>query len=248
MQSLNKMTELKKAVKSLLKTLKDTTKTPGQIRAAIVPFDTVVNAGASNVNAPWLTLDPSVTAATWTGCIQDRDQPYDTQPTLPNSAATRFTGSACTGGSNLTQMLPLTNDWTALEQTVDAMTPNGTTNVTIGVAWGMQALTPGSPLPGASSPRSDLDKVMIVLTDGDNTRNRWTGSPGLIDARTSAACTEAKSAGVRIFTIRVIEGNVDLLRGCASNTSSYFDVQNASQLNAVFSELGRSLANIRISK
>jgi Flp pilus assembly protein TadG len=248
MSAQNKMDELKKAVKSLLATLKETAKTPDHIKVAIIPFDTVVNVGTANVDAPWLTLDPSVTKATWTGCVQDRDQPYDTQNTAPTSAATLFPGYKCIDGSKLVQMRGLTSDWTALNSTIDSMTPNGTTNVTIGLAWGMEALTPSSPLPGASPPRSDLDKVLVLLTDGNNTQNRWTSSASLIDARTSTACEQAKNAGIKVYTIRVIEGNLPLLQACASGPSNFFDVKDASQLNAVFTQIGRNLANIRISK
>jgi hypothetical protein len=180
--------------------------------------------------------------------VQDRDQPYDVQNSLPTSAATLFPASTCMSGSNLAKVRSLTSDWTALNDTVDAMAPNGNTNVTIGVAWGMQALTPRSPLPGASAPRADLDKVMILLTDGDNTQNRWTTTPSQIDTRTAAACASAKSAGIRMYTIRVIEGNAPLLQDCASGPTNFFDVKDASQLNGVFAEIGRSLANIRIAK
>ena len=51
MASNNKMTELKKAAKSLLTTLKSAAKKDGDIKVSIVPFAVVVNAGAANVNA-----------------------------------------------------------------------------------------------------------------------------------------------------------------------------------------------------
>ncbi len=51
MASNNKMTELKKAAKSLLTTLKAAAKKDGDIKVAVVPFAVVVNAGAANVAA-----------------------------------------------------------------------------------------------------------------------------------------------------------------------------------------------------
>ena len=51
------------------------------------------------------------------------------------------------------------------------MQPNGNTNVTIGLAWAWHALTPGAPLSEASAPKPDLDKVIILLTDGENTES-----------------------------------------------------------------------------
>ncbi len=54
MASNNKMTELKKAAKSLLTTLKNAAKKDGDVKVAIVPFAVVVNVGNTNVNATWL--------------------------------------------------------------------------------------------------------------------------------------------------------------------------------------------------
>ena len=57
MASNNKMTELKKAAKSLLTTLKAAAKKDGDIKVAIVPFAVVVNAGSANVAAASLGLE-----------------------------------------------------------------------------------------------------------------------------------------------------------------------------------------------
>ena len=49
-----KMTNLKTAAHNLLTTLQNAAKTPGDVQVAIVPFATDVNAGTSNVSAPWI--------------------------------------------------------------------------------------------------------------------------------------------------------------------------------------------------
>ena len=54
MASNNKMTELKKAAKSLLTTLKSAAKKDGDIKVSIVPFAVDVNVNPTNVNATWL--------------------------------------------------------------------------------------------------------------------------------------------------------------------------------------------------
>jgi hypothetical protein len=132
------------------------------------------------------------------------------------------------------------------------MQSSGATNVTIGLAWGWHSLTPSIPLTEAAAPAEDLSKFMILMTDGDNTQNRWGGNGSSYcaqcDTRTALACTNAKAAGIRIYTIRVIDGNADLLRNCASDPSMYFDVQSASDLNAVFNAIGGQLANLHLSQ
>jgi Mg-chelatase subunit ChlD len=131
----------------------------------------------------------------------------------------------------------------------DQMRASGNTNITIGVAWGMHSLTPSLPMTEAESMSTvDLEKYMIVLTDGDNTESRTSTSRSTIDARTQAACQEAKAMGIRIYTVRVINGNANLLRNCASAPSMYYDVQNVSSLTGVFGQIAGALSQIYISR
>ncbi len=72
--------------------------------------------------------------------LQDQDrlqqcgQVLDRGHTPPSSAqATKFRAHQATNCP--TAMMPLTADWTALHNKVNAMTPTGNTNVTIGMAW-----------------------------------------------------------------------------------------------------------------
>jgi hypothetical protein len=129
------------------------------------------------------------------------------------------------------------------------MQASGNTNVTIGLAWAWHALTPTLPLPEGSDPDpGKLDKVVILLTDGTNTQNRWSSSESSIDARTALACANVKAANIKLYTVRVIDGNTTLLRNCATNTNMYYDVQQASQLNGVFTSIAQTLANLRIAR
>ncbi|MFN3672693.1 MAG: pilus assembly protein, partial [Bosea sp. (in: a-proteobacteria)] len=68
-----------------------------------------------------------------------------------------------------------------------------------------------------------------------------------IDGRTALACTNAKAAGIQIYTIRVINGDANLLRNCASSPSMYYDVQNASQLSPVFKKIAAEIASVRLT-
>ena len=273
MASSGKMTALKQAAHNLLTTLKNAEKTPGDIKVSIIPFAVDVNVGTSNVSSSWidwtdwnavngscskdkydtqsecLDHDKTWTADNhnkWKACVNDRDQNNDVLNTATGSASsTKYRAhqaSACPAA-----MMPLSTDWTALNNKIDAMTPTGNTNVTIGMQMAWQSLSPVAPF-NAPAPAPDLDKVIILLTDGENTQNRWTSSATSIDARTQKACDNAKADNIKVYTVRVIEGNATLLKNCATKPDMYYDVDQASELNGVFTSIAQNLANLRIAK
>lgn len=245
MAAKNKMAELKTAVKLLFSILKKNSKVQDDTKIAVIPFSTVVNVGTEFADAPWLAYDSKITKATWSGCVADRDQPNDVKDTAPSGGATLFPVADC---GSLAKALPLTGDWIALENMVDGMTPSGMTNVTIGMMWAWHALTQSEPFTQAQADKPAVEKVLILLTDGLNTANRFTNNPTQIDKRTEAVCANVKKAKIRVFTVRVIEGNVDLLQNCASATNMFYDVQVASQLKDVFTAIAVSLSGARLAK
>jgi Flp pilus assembly protein TadG len=274
MSSSNKMTELKKAAKNLMDTLQKSVMTPGDVKVSIIPFHLMVRAPAgTSYSGSWLKWDRwdsteqecsgswwnySCVAKNhndWNGCIEDRDQSYDTLDTAPTSNATKFPARMCP--FSLARILPLTYDWTALTNKIDEMQPDGNTNVQIGLTWAWHSLTTGEPLTQAAAANTDLNKYIILMTDGTNTQTRYYNTSGgsatswevaQMDARTLTTCTNIKAAGIKIYTIRVIDGNDDMLRDCASDPSMYYDVQNASQLTSVFNSIGATLAKLHLSE
>jgi len=280
--SNNKMTELKKAAKDLVQTLKSVAMNDDDIRIAIVPFAQEVNVGTTNVNATWLNweewneengTDASTTTCTggkgrrrrcttstswvpddhktWNGCVMDRDQDYDVLDTTPTTTIKSTLFPTIQADNCPVSILPLTSvkaHQGTLISKIETMKPTGTTNVSIGLAWGWHALTINSRMTEGTVPNADTDKVIILLTDGENTENRWTTNSNDIDARTRKVCTNVKAAGIKVYTVRVIDGNATLLQQCATRSDMYFNVQNASQLNSVFSQIANSLANLRIAK
>jgi len=273
MASNNKMTALKTAAKSLIDQLKTASKSDGDVYISIIPFAKDVNVGAANYTATWLkwtdwdskngswsgggwggwgggggTWTPA-NHNTWTGCVMDRDQDYDVKSSAPVTgvAATLFPTEQYSDCP--VALMPLSYNWTALKNKIDSMTPDGNTNTTIGLAWAWHSLTQGAPLNApAEDAKYTYTKVIIFLTDGQNTQNRWTSSTSAIDARMAAACTNAKNAGITIYTILVLEGNGTLLKNCASGADKYFKLTSANQLISVFSEIGTKLSQLRVAK
>jgi Flp pilus assembly protein TadG len=263
MSSSGKLTALKTASKNLITIMKDATTETDQIKIAIVPFATQVRFDPTSYkDAAWLRWDQSrscatwyqpnctekISKSTWRGCVSDRDKSYDTTDTAVTSNPTYYPADFCNYGEIATVM-PLTSNWTALTGRIDQMVANGNTNVTIGAAWGLAAVTRQSPLTEgrvATTPR--LLKYMILLTDGDNTENRFKDNATTMDTRTAAACVSAKNVGVRVYTIRVIDGDATLLRNCASDPTMYYDVKNASELSPVFNQIAREISAVRLTQ
>ncbi len=274
MSSSNKMNQLKLAAKDLLKTLQDAAKKPDDIKVGIVPFATDVNIGRENVYMDWVRWDEWEDAngscssssyktkssceknkrtwtvankKNWNGCVWDRDKDYDVTNTSPSITDKPTMYYAHQAEACPASMLQLTNGWSTLNNKIEEMTPKGNTNVTIGLQMAFQMLSPVSPF-NAAAPKNDLDKVIILLTDGDNTESHWSTSQKSIDDRTRRACNNVKAANIKLYTVRVINGNATLLRDCATKSDMYYDVQNASQLSAVFSTIAKNLANLRLVK
>jgi Flp pilus assembly protein TadG len=253
MASSGKMAELKTASKNLLTKLQTAAKQLGDVKVAIVPFDKIVNIGTGLAGSGFINYAlHDIQQAQWQGCVQDRDQPNDTLDTTPVSGdtTTQYPAVNC---SSITSVMPLTDildttGFTNLNNKIDAMNPAGNTNVTIGLVWGWHALSKSEPMTDGSDPAPDKDKVIVLLTDGDNTQNRWTTGGSQIDARTAAACTNVKGANIKIYTVRVIDGDATLLRNCATKPTMYYNVNQASELNNVFSSIAQNLANLRIAK
>lgn len=222
------------------------------------------------VNATWTPSNRS----NWNGCIEDRDKDtnlnYDVNDTAPNlttsmtaaNVATRFPAAQDCG--SLADVLSLNYNWgtsastdaATLHGKINQMQAVGNTNVTIGLVWAWHLLSPTAAYTeGTAYGTANTQKFIILLTDGDNTQSRFSSSQSTIDARTTATCNNIKalknSAGeayIKIYTIRVINGNATLLRNCATNETMYYDVQNAAQLSGVFSAIGSEIANLHLAK
>ncbi|MDC7675624.1 vWA domain-containing protein [Asticcacaulis machinosus] len=186
----------------------------------------------------------------WNGCVIDRTQPYDISAESPDgtTAAKNYPASKC-ATNTLLPVMGLTTDITAARAHVQKMAPAGNTNVTIGVQWGMEVLSPGLPFnTGVAFGTENINKYMIVVTDGQNTQNRWTTKTADIDARTLEACKAAKAKGITIFTVRVMEGNSSLLEQCASRSDYYYNLSNASELSGALGSIVRSIKKIRLTE
>lgn len=187
---------------------------------------------------------------TWNGCVIDRKQPYDVsgQSPLISNVDTLYPAAKC-ATNNLLPVMGLTTDIAAVRAHAQKLTPAGNTNITIGVQWGMEVLSPELPFnTGISYDDKTNYKYMIIITDGENTQNRWSTSASVINERTKLACKAAKDLGITVYTIRVMEGNSTLLKECASKPEYFYDVTAASQLTSTLAKVFYSIQSTRLTK
>jgi Flp pilus assembly protein TadG len=218
-------------------------------------FDSVKKNGV--YTHTWHTYNHAVKAdlplhGAWTGCFMDRTQNYDTTNGAPvaGTPATLFPAEINDYCPPVT-LNGLVFDWPALNSKIDAMTPNGSTNQTIGLAWGWQALTSTAPL---NAPVQDptVQNVIVLLSDGLNTQNRTAGDgsnqSAAVDARMALACANAKAANVRIYTVLVMSGDSNVLQNCATDPKKYFSLNTAGQIVTAFNTIATELANLHLSR
>ena len=202
---------------------------------------------------------------TWNGCITDRDRDYDQTVTaanpadasLPsNQASTLFPAEQY--GQCPVAMMGLGYDWTSMNSLVDSMQPNGNTNQPIGLVWGWQSLVGGGPLSApAMDPNYTYQQIIILLSDGLNTADRWYQAQTPVDNRMvqtgngSGTCANIKAAGITIYTIQVNTGGdptSTLLQNCASDSTKFWMLTSASQINTTFNTIGTNLTQLRVAK
>ena len=192
---------------------------------------------------------------TWNGCIMDRDQSYDTLNTAPTTASAPTLFPAEQYSSCPVAVMGLSYDWAALNNKVDSMVANGSTNQAIGLQWAWQSLTAAPFTVPPMDPDKIYKQVIILLSDGLNTQDRWYGNgynvSTQVDARQKILCDNIKAAGVKLYTVQVNtsgDPTSTLLQNCASSPDKFFLLTSADQIVTTFQQIGTELSELRISQ
>jgi len=225
---------------------------------AYTTSSTCTSNGGSWVNNTWTpaTWTPK-NHNTWNGCVTDRDKDYDTKNTAPTPVTPATLVPAEQYSNCPTPIMGLSYDWPALGTKVNALSPNGNTNQAIGLQWGWQTLT-SSPF---TIPPKDANyqykEVIILLTDGLNTENRYSTTQADIDAREQITCNNVNAAGITLYTVQVNTGGDPtslLLKNCAGSPGKYPDADkfflltSANAIVTTFAQIGTELSNLRVAK
>ena len=202
----------------------------------------------------------------WNGCVTDRGNSsapgttagYDQNVTQPTSSIVATLYPAEQYASCPVQMMGLNYNWTAMNSLVDSMQPTGTTNQPIGLVWGWQSLVGGGPLTApAMDSNHQYQQIIILLSDGMNTADRWYSNQSSIDNRMAdsstgnGTCANIKAAGITIYTVQVNTGGdptSTLLQKCASSSDKFFLLTTADQIVTTFNAIGTNLTKLRLAK
>ena len=135
-------------------------------------------------------------------------------------------------GCEMRPITPLTADYDKLRSEISKLVASGSTNTSEGLAWGWRVLSPGAPFKEAEKYSDDVNKIVVLLSDGNNMikeRDTWPGKSDYsaygylanerldgtdadsnqtevldsMDKLTSEVCTNIKASGIRIITIRL---------------------------------------------
>ena len=149
-------------------------------------------------------------------------------------------------------VMGLSYNWSSMSQLVNNMSPNGNTNQAIGLQLGWMSLVGEGPFTApATDPNYTYSQIIILLTDGLNTQDRWYSVQSSIDARQTLTCSNIKSSGVTVYTVQVSTDGTpvsSLLQQCASNSSDFFYLTSANQIVTTFNQIGTNLSNLYIAK
>lgn len=163
---------------------------------------------------------------------------------------------------------------------------NGGTVISEGLMWGWRTLSPNKPYgDGKAYGTANNNKVIVLMTDGvnglatsadsnnisDYSAYGYLGAnrlkigdaitsfdqlAGFLDARTIMACTNAKAAGVKIYTILFNHGldatqtarSVSLLTQCATQNNFFYHATDLTSLNSAFSSIAGGIGRLRLVK
>lgn len=206
-----------------------------------------------------------------------------------------------------TAILPLTSNPTTVINTINSMQAEGGTNIHMGTVWGFRALSPTAPFTEGGPYDQATSKVMIIMTDGENTAynlsshcgstqrslngNCYNSAYGFqynssntstvstsggniarmgnttnvanatlvseMNQRTQDSCTNAKAAGISIYTIglatdTVVQSTPEVVRAmltnCASATENARFPASPSELKATFESIANDLSALRLAR
>lgn len=167
-------------------------------------------------------------------------------------------------------VLPLSSERERIDAAIKGLSPIGPkTHSALGVLWGQRLLSHSwkgvwggdvHPVDEGAKGNAAVRKVIVLLTDGEDTQCRETGDPACTrggGVERTDACSLAKRHGTEIFVIAAMEpeevsrGLAETLRACSSEADNpegsyvFLDNVDAETLKAAFADVANQLVTVR---
>ena len=171
--------------------------------------------------------------SSWTWSQREKNQLKYTVASKTGTMSSTGYSYGPNGGCSMQPLIRLTTNTASLKTAINAMVAVGDTNIPMGMMWGWHTLSPNAPFAdGSAYGTQHLQKVMILMTDGDNTmddpsssseQNKsyfsglgyiWQNLLGItsgtttqrqtaMDNRQALVCNNMKAQGIIIYTVRL---------------------------------------------
>lgn len=208
------------------------------------------------------------TAYYWFGCVGSRERPLNV---VDDTYTSRVQGlMSRKDNCPYANILPLTTNKDDINLAIDSLTAYGETYIPTGLIWGWRMLSNKPPLSQAAVAEPGLQKVMVLMTDGANSKSMELdtddGSKNNDDGKVwdhdetnvseanqdmEALCQNIKNDGINLYTISFDIADVttrEMIEDCAGNGGQYYDVKNRVDLAKAFSTIANSLQVVRVVK
>lgn len=276
----SKITDLKKAATDLVEIVISDAANYNPVRVAIVPFaegvrlPSTANAKARGTPLDFITLGSGKSKATYykTECVVERkgaNKYTDVAPGTGNYVMTLMDNDGKCGLPAGDELMPLTNDKTALKTRINGLVLSGMTAGQIGTAWAWYTLSPEwnslwAASAAASAYGSGPRKIAILMTDGEynlqyDTNGVSTGSTSAGSAvngdsatQARAVCTAMKAKDITVYTVGFALGAnttaISTLNQCATNPSMAYTPDNGAELQQAFRDIALKINQLYLTQ
>lgn len=199
---------------------------------------------------------PNTTNTTWHGCAGSRNHPLNVEDRTYTTTVPGIMNVTCS-----TPVVSLTSDEGTVTDALDGLTASGETYVPAGLTWAWRVLSPDAPYTGGSAYGAKKDgipvrKILVLMTDGNNTRSPTYpshdgGDQMISDALTNELCGNVKETGIEVFTVAFEVDDDDtrtMLKTCATSTKHFFNANSAEELRTAFVNIAKDATPLRLVK
>ncbi len=196
------------------------------------------------------------TATAWNGCVGSRAYPLNVQDGTYSTKVPGVMDVSCHD-----EFTPLTSNKDTAKTAIDAMWASGNTYIPAGLMWGLATLSKDAPYDQAQDTLNGnkVRKIMVLMTDGQNTISPGPNNDGRHDAAdtaqanlyTSELCTNIKAAKIELYTVafEVTDPAIkQILEDCASTANKYFDAADGNDLADAFAKIAADFAPLRLTR